>query len=355
MTRTVLVTSTAEGTGKTAVAIALGLWARERGLDVGYMKPKGTRLRSRTGKVLDEDPLLAADLLDLEEDVDVMEPIVYSTTFVTEAIRGKVHPADLESRVREHFETIATDRDLTIVEGGRSVSTGGVVDLTDTAIADLVDGSAVLLVGYDRPEDLDDLLAAVDHLGDRFAGVLFNGVSADRHDDLETDVIPFLEGRGVPVYGVLPRDRTLAGVTIVDLAGEIGAEVLTEGAADAYVERFIVGAMSGDSALRYFRRTRDAAVITGGDRPAIQTAALEAPGIKCVILTGGYRPSETMLGKAEQADVAILLSQTDTRSTIDRSEAVISEGRTRDETTVDRMRELLIDHADVDSLLGLDT
>ena len=63
---TLLVTSTHESTGKTAVTLALGLLARERGQSVGYMKPKGTRLQSNVGKTLDQDPMLAREILDLD-------------------------------------------------------------------------------------------------------------------------------------------------------------------------------------------------------------------------------------------------------------------------------------------------
>lgn len=44
------------------------------------MKQKGTRPRSAVGKTLDEDPLLARELLDLDAGTEDLEPIVYSPT-----------------------------------------------------------------------------------------------------------------------------------------------------------------------------------------------------------------------------------------------------------------------------------
>nr|WP_239641922.1 DRTGG domain-containing protein [Haloterrigena salina] len=127
--------------------------------------------------------------------------------------------------------------------------------------------------------------------------------------------------------------------------------MLVEDGRDAYVERFSVGAMGADSALRHFRRTKDAAVITGGDRAEIHTAALEAPGVRCLILTGGHRPSGAIIGQAAEKGMPILSVQTDTLTTVERAEDVVRSGRTRDEETVDRMAELLTDHAAVDSIL----
>ena len=352
MTTTLLVSSTAETTGKTATALALAGLARDRGLSVGYMKPKGTRLESHVGKTLDRDPMLARQLLDLDAEVHDLEPVVYSPTFVREALRGREDPDALRERVHERFEALAVDRDLMVVEGGDELTTGAVVDLTDADVADLLDAEVLLVTEYDEPGDVDDVLAAAATIGDRLAGVVFNAVESANFDELETEVVPFLESRDVPVVGVLPRERDLAGVTVEDLRVELSAEALTDAPTDAYVERFIVGAMGGDAALGYFRRTKDAAVITGGDRSEVLTAALEAPGVKCLVLTGGLRPTSAVLGSAESKGVPVLLVQGDTLSTIDRAEEVVRSGRTRDEKTVERMRELLYEHANVEALLG---
>jgi hypothetical protein len=353
-TTTTLVASIAESTGKTAVAVALARAAADGGAAVGYMKPKGTRLESHVGKTLDSDPLLAREVLGLDDEVDDMEPVVYSPTFVQEAVRGREDPAALRERVVEAYARIAEGRDHVVVEGGGTVTTGGIVELTDADVADAFDARVVLVAGYRHASDLDAVLAAADGFGDRLAGVLFNAVPETALDELAADAVPFLAGRGIDTFGVVPREASLAGVTVGDLAEELGAELLTDDDAgvDAYVERFSVGAMSAEAALQYFRRTKDVAVITGGDRSEIHTAALESPGVRCLVLTGGHRPSGAVVGKAGERGIPLLLVQSDTITTIDRAEDVIRSGRTRDRETVERMGDLLGEHADVDALLG---
>ena len=354
MTDTLLVTSTEEGIGKTAITIALAKAAQEADTDVGYMKPKGTRLQSAVGKTRDEDPMLARELLDFDAEMHEMEPIVYSPTFVKEAIRGREDPDELRERVVENFEALSADRDLMLVEGSDRLETGGIVDLTDADIAETLDARVLLVCGYADPADADEVLAAADQLGDRLAGVVFNGVTDSAMDELVDDVIPFLEGRDVPVFGALPRVQDLAGITVGDLARSLGADVLTsEASTDVHVERFTVGAMGGNKALDQFRRTRDAVMVSGGDRSEVQTAALEASGIKALLLTGGFRPASAVIGRAEEENVPVLLVQSDTRTTIDRIEDVLHSGRTRDADTVTRMQELLGDGVDVNSLLDL--
>src|SRR6056297_2907089 len=116
--KTILVTATEESTGKTAVALALAELAAERGLSVGYMKPKGTRLQSNVGKTLDEDPMLARELLDLDAEMHNLEPVVYSPTFIEQAIKGRENADELREQVRESFDALAEGKDLMVIEGG---------------------------------------------------------------------------------------------------------------------------------------------------------------------------------------------------------------------------------------------
>jgi BioD-like phosphotransacetylase family protein len=351
--KTILVTSTEPSTGKTAISVALARLAQKAGHDVGYMKPKGTRLESAVGKTRDEDPMLARELLDIDAAMHELEPIVYSPTFVQEAIRGREQPAELHERISENFETLAEDKDVMIVEGGGKLWTGGIVDLDDADVAELIDAEVMLISGYRDGTDLDDVLAAADAVGDRLTGVLFNAIDRATFDGLVDDAMPFLDGRGIQPLGALERDEQLAGISVDDLAQGVGATMLTNDApTDQIVERFAVGAMGSNAAFDQFRRTRNAVVITGGDRSDIQTTALEASGIEALVLTGGHRPSKAVIGKAEDRGVPILLVQSDTRTSIDRVEEALRSGRTRSEAAIERMETLINDAVDVERLLG---
>ena len=350
--KSLLITATEESTGKTAIALALASIARDRGQSVGYMKPKGTRLQSNVGKTLDEDPMLARELLDIDAEMHELEPVVYSPTFIDGAMRGREDPAELQQQIKTQFDGLAEGRDLMVVEGGGSLNTGGIVDLTDVDIAELLDAEVLLVADYTQPGDIDNLLAAVEDIGDNLGGVVFNRITDAAFEELNSDVIPFLESRDVEVFGAIPQETTLAGVTIEELADELGADVLTDVDSDEIVERFLVGAMGGDEALRYFRRARNAAVITGGDRSDIHTAALEASGVNCLILTGGHRPSPAILGRAAEANTPVLAINTDTLTAVERAESVVRSGRTRDRRTVDTMANLLSERVDVDALIG---
>jgi BioD-like phosphotransacetylase family protein len=349
---TVLVTSIDESTGKTAVALALAAAADDRGERVGYMKPVGTRPGPAVGETLDEDPALARELLGLDAGVHEMEPVVYSPTFRQRAVRGREDCEALRRRVTEQFAALADDTDRMILEGGSTLTTGGIVGLTDADLAAQLDATALLVAGYEEPGDVDSVLAAAELLGDRLGGVLFNAVPDAAFDTLASDVVPFLERRDVRVYGTVPRDAGLAGVSAERLADELGAETLTTtAAADGHLQRVVVGAMGADGALEGLGRARDAVLVTGGDRTDVQTAAIAAPGVACLVLTHGVRPARAVLDRAESGGVPVLQVETDTKTTLDRLEGVVQSGRTRDAEAIERMGELLADYADIDAML----
>jgi uncharacterized protein len=94
----------------------------------------------------------------------------------------------------------------------------------------------------------------------------------------------------MPVLGVMPRSPLLRSVTVEELARRLQAQVLCcHDRLDLLVETLSIGAMNVNSAMEFFRRRRNMAVVTGADRTDIQLAALEA-STQCLILTGAGDP-----------------------------------------------------------------
>ena len=81
------------------------------------------------------------------------------------------------------------------------------------------------------------------------------------------------------------------------------------------VETLSLGAMNVNSALEFFRRRRNMAVVTGADRTDIQLAALEA-STQCLILTGAGEPLPQLISRAEELDVPLLKVEHDTLATV---------------------------------------
>jgi hypothetical protein len=107
--------------------------------------------------------------------------------------------------------------------------------------------------------------------------------------------------------------------------------------------------MNVDKALKYFRQKRNKAVITGGDRPEIQLAALET-STKCIILTGNQYPSEIILAQAEERHVPILLAKDDTQAAVEKTARLFGRLRVRDQRKLDRAIELIDQYIDFAAL-----
>jgi BioD-like phosphotransacetylase family protein len=172
------------------------------------------------------------------------------------------------------------------------------------------------VVKYEDNLSIDEA-AGLDMLyGDRLVGVIINAVPRSEMRSVRRVAKPALEERGIPVYAVLPEERLLSSISVQELADHLRGEVVCcPGLLEALVEYLMVGAMTAGSAITYFRRRPNKAVITGGDRHDVQLAALET-STRCLILTGGQQPSAVVLQRAQEVGVPIVVVETDTLTAV---------------------------------------
>lgn len=324
------------------VALGLGLKFREDGHDVVYMKPLCVNpMVMPSGELVDEDVQLLADALEMEEPLPLVCPVIFSADLRNRALQGRVDREELMRKVEEAYKALSREGRVVILGGARELSQGRMVGLSDPEIA-LRLGARILLV--DRFTDdlhIDSVLAAKEMLGDLLLGVVLNCIPEGREAYAKEMVAPFLESQGVPVLGVIPRDPVLASISVGEIAEALEGEVLCEGEGlDTLVESFLVGAMRVESALRYFRRAQNAAVVVGGDRADIQLAAIEA-GLKALVLTGNLYPSHTVLIKASERGVPVILVKEDTYTTVERLDEVMGRARLREPKKRKRAAELV--------------
>ena len=167
---------------------------------------------------------------------------------------------------------------------------------------------------------------------------------------MEESVAPYLESHGIDVLGVIPEDSRLGAVTVGRIVQALNGELLCgEDKVDELVERFSIGAMSAEAALRRFAKMPDKAVITGGDRADIIMAAIDTR-TKCLVLTGNLRPNEVVLSRARQAGVPVVVVPGDTLETVERFESIMGRMSMREEGKLDYAVELMDQYIDYDRL-----
>ena len=346
---TLYITSTETFSGKSALCIGLAKRMRRDGLSVGYLKPLSAGPRLAAGLV-DEDAEFFRQTLELSDPIEDMAPVGISPAVLEQFL--KVGGADdFRDKLWAAYERTAKGRDVVILEGGSSLREGYAIGLPSPLVAQLLDARVLAIIHYDEDlQVMDDLVAAQVSFGDRFIGAVLNGVPRQRMPFAQEVAKQALEARGLPVYAVLPQERLLLSISVSELAELLAGEILCcADRADELVEHLMVGAMGVDSALTYFRRKPNKAVITGGDRPDIQLAALET-STKCLILTGNLQPSPIIIGRAAEVGVPMILVKQDTLTAVEVIERYFGKTRIHQAKKIERFEQMLEDRFDFERL-----
>ena len=324
--------------GRTFLTLGLALKLRDMDYKVGVMHPFGI-IPVKSGKdVYDADALFFKEMLELEEPLDVISPFVMSYEEQTLLYQGKA--VDAKKRVLAAFKSIKK-KDFIIICGASDLFDGALLGIDALSLAEDMKAKVLMVEPWRGDSSADSLFGVRAILGKRYAGSVINKVPEAMIEHVKTIVKPFIEKKGVPVFGVIPKDKFLESVTVGQLNEILNGNVLCcEDKLGEFVENFLIGAMDVDSALNYFRRTPNKAVITGAHRTDIQLAALET-STKCIILTGGFRTNEVVLDKARVRGVPILTVTDDTFSAINKIELRMGRSSIREKRKVERAKELI--------------
>jgi BioD-like phosphotransacetylase family protein len=159
-----------------------------------------------------------------------------------------------------------------------------------------------------------------------------------------------LAGQGIETLGIIPRSPELAAPTVAEFYETLGGDILTgEDKFGNIVEDVLVGAMTIESALGYFRRSANKAVVTGGDRSEIALAALETD-TAVLILTGGFYPNVKVIARAAEKGVPVILVHYDTYTTIEKLAEVSRIIHAGDTRAIALARESVTAYCDIDKL-----
>jgi hypothetical protein len=322
---------------------------QQDGFEVGYMKPMSTTARRIEGRVVDEDAQFMVRALGLRDRLEAISPVTLVPQQVSRILSGE-NQIDYLARLTEAFEKVSQGKEVMLLEGGGSVTEGSLVDLSATRVSQLLEASVLVVTKYESDLVVDEVLGARALHGEAMVGAVINAVPRQRMRFVQEVVKPYLEKQGITVFGVLPQERLLLSISVNELAECLMGEILCRSdRGDELVEYLMVGAMSVDSALTYFRRKPNKAVITGGDRPDIQLAALET-STKCLILTGNLRPSPIIMARAEEVGVPMILVKQDTLTAVEIIEQSFGKTRFHQEQKIERFQEMMRERFDFEDL-----
>jgi hypothetical protein len=317
---TLYVASTETFVGKSAICAMLLTQFRAQGRTVGYMKPVSVSVAQTEQGAVDQDAQLMRELFNLQEAPDQIAPILATTRVIEGVLHG--NQPDYRAQLQTAYTSVAEGKDVVVLEGANTWAEGALLNLSADQVSDMLNAPVLLINRFRSINAVDSILAVHRYLGQRLLGVVLNQVFQSQQEYVRSAVVPFLEQSQIPVLGIIPHDTQIEAPSVNQVAAHINAAVVSEGDQNRLVENLSVGAMSAESALSFFRRKPNKAVITGGDRSDIQIAALET-STACLILTGNMQPATAVLDRAAQRNVAILMTVDDTLTTVQRLESLM--------------------------------
>jgi uncharacterized protein len=350
-TKYLLVASTEACSGKSATIVGIADRLQAKGIKIAYTQPVVTVGISDTSDPLtiNSDARLMAKALSLPEERLGATLLTLDAARTTDRLTG----IDRQDYTQLLKASVQLPGDLTILEGGANLHEGSLFNLSTTQIAETLEAGVLLVNRYDPVSSIDILLSAQQQLGKRLLGVVINDIPRDRVEVVQSTLVPYLEQSGIPVLAVVHRNGLLRSVTVKQLVQQLDAEVLCRpDRLDLMVESLSIGAMNVNSALEYFRKGNNMAVVTGGDRADIQLAALET-STQCLILTGHLPPQPFILSRAEDLEIPILSVDLDTLTTVEIIDRAFGQVRLQETIKIDCARQLFGNHCEIDRLMSI--
>ncbi|MFW6236640.1 MAG: phosphotransacetylase family protein [Desulfovibrionales bacterium] len=340
--------------GKNMIAMGLGLKYQKLGYNLGYMKPVGALPRETDGKLGDEDAFFVQDVLGIHADPSLVTPVVVNQDFKVEAFSGKCD--DLMPSIKSSYDALSKDKDIMLVAGSGSMYSGKYCNVDGVAVVKELGIKAVVIDRFQKELNYDYLVVLKETMGDGMVGTILNDIPVEFMDELNTMLVPFLERKGVKVLGVIPRDPLMGAIKVSSLAERLGGKIIAaQGKSNRIVENFLIGTMQVENFMTHFKKSKNSAVIVGGDRSDVQLVALEG-SCQCLVLTGNLYPNDIILTRAEVLEVPIVVVRDDTFTVAKKMEAILSRHKLRDVIKIQQGAQLVSSNLDFEYLneaLGL--
>ncbi len=220
MSRGIFITGTDTDVGKTVVTAGILAALREKGYNLGVMKP------FQSGAIESSDKLLAPDLefilerIDLEAEYELMNPIRLKASLAP-SVAAEVEGVEINlSKVRDAYTKLLTEYDALVVEGAG----GLMVPLAENfLIPDLVQMLDLPIIIVARPN-----LGTINHtvltvkmarsLGLEVLGVIINGLKEEETgiaEETNPQIISQLAQ--VPILAIIPYIEDLEDADLAEV------------------------------------------------------------------------------------------------------------------------------------------
>jgi uncharacterized protein len=354
----VFIAATRQNDGKTTTSLGLIAALQKYFPRIGYIKPVGQRFVEIEEQKIDEDTVLMDAVYPMNCPLVDMSPIAVEPDFTRKYLQSSNNEA-LVKKILKAFDRVAWEKDFVLCEGSGHAGVGSVFDLSNAQVAKIL-GCKVIIVtqgGIGKPIDEVSLNQALfEKEGVEIIGVIINKVTEEKIPEITRFVRSGLKRKGLELLGVLPHEQLLSNPTMDLIRDELRAELLNAPPTlHAPVNDVVVGAMSAQNAMRFFKR--GVLLITPGDREDILLAAgamtnpQSEEKMAGIVLTGGLRPDASVLKAIQSIPIPVLLAGADSYQVASKVHNLIVKTRPADAEKISLIRDIVAKHINVKKII----
>ena len=341
--------TTGEHAGLTLFTWAIVRRLAEKGLEVGFMKPFGTRPINMEGLWTDRDVFLFKEILNLQEPNNRICPYLLSEDTWKPGETGEILE-EIQSLARE----LGKGKDVLMIMGSDRVFFDDVFrPVPEISLITALESDFILVNRYrDISRSLYSILSVSSLLKDRLRGIVINRVPPEKLKEIRNKMIPSLVQEGISPVIALPEDPVLSSRGLGEIGKALDGEFLSEGAGlDQSVGGMTVGSSDLTGELKMFKRAYNKIILLGSSSENDPGGPSAPRSVVGIILTGGLKPAPKLLEIAERAECPLLLVHADTFAVLKRLEQSPSTLSPKDEGKVRHITEMMDADGALDSLI----
>jgi BioD-like phosphotransacetylase family protein len=228
MARKIFIAATGQNCGKTTTSLSLMHLARKKYKRVGFIKPLGPKLIKYKGRDVDMDAALIAKVYGLDDDIELMSPVVLHPDTTRKVLAGEVSRESLMEKAKDAFAVMEEKYDFLIVEGAGHSGVGAVVGLNNAVIAQMLGAPVMMVAGGGIGNVIDAVhlnLALFREAGAQVVGILPNKLLADKRERTLNYLTMSFGRNGISVVGGFNFSPILAHPTLRHIAQFLDADM----------------------------------------------------------------------------------------------------------------------------------
>ncbi len=356
----IFIAATRQNVGKTTVSLGLIATMKDRGSNIGFIKPVGQRYMLENGYKVDEDSVLMQRIFKFDTPIQDMSPVAVEKGYTERFLDGKLDQDPVE-RIKSAFASVVNGKDAVIVEGTGHAGVGSVFDLSNATVAKLLDSKVILVSQGGIGNPIDEIAlnkSLFDKKGVKLAGVIVNKVMPEKYDKISRYVRLGLNRLDIPVLGVIPYVEILDIPTMRDFKEELDMHVLCgEEYLDRQMKKIIVGAMDVKETTQDLED--DCMVITPGNRADLISLLIKVHSgrfkvhkrIAGLILSGRAAPNWRVYNALKNTTIPTLVSRFDTYYVAARVHDLTVKIKSRDKNKVKLAIDMIEKNVDIDGVI----